>query len=468
MKNSKLLFAILVIILLPKNLFSEPIDKATAISVARNYYAAVTNKAAPPALVTYQAQFSSSLLSSDALTAYYVVNFADEGFVIVSADDRVRPILGYSDQGAFDRQLLPDNLQFMLDEYTREIQAIVESPSTDNSVTGRAWKLLESGAYSPSKFDRVGPFVTSSWSQLRFYNNACPVDANAQYGHALVGCGAVVMGQVMRYWKFPETGQGSHSYNSNYGLLHADFGNTTYDYEHMPNRLNANSTQEQIDAVSTLLYHCGVAVNMTYGPSASWSNSNNIVAAMSTYFKYPETIEYLERNSTTSTHWWDLIKGELDSLAPFFYGGSGSQGGHVFVCDGYNEDNDVHINWGFGGSYDGFYAVTALNPGGYSFSSNQAIIIGIRGPEVPGSAVTEHAASQLTLYPNPATDIIRIDAGNLSIRKYSVYDVYGKLLYEEQPTDAAAQYDMSSLPSGVYLIEVRTESGKEVRKVVKR
>lgn len=468
MKNSKLLFAIIVIILLPKNLFSEPIDKATAISVARNYYAAVTNKAAPPALVTYQAQFSSSLLSSDALTAYYVVNFADEGFVIVSADDRVRPILGYSDQGTFDRQLLPDNLQFMLDEYTREIQAIVESPSTDNSVTGRAWKLLESGAYSPSKFDRVGPFVTSSWSQLRFYNNACPVDANAQYGHALVGCGAVVMGQVMRYWKFPETGQGSHSYNSNYGLLHADFGNTTYDYEHMPNRLNANSTQEQIDAVSTLLYHCGVAVNMTYGPSASWSNSNNIVAAMSTYFKYPETIEYLERNSTTSTHWWDLIKGELDSLAPFFYGGSGSQGGHVFVCDGYNEDNDVHINWGFGGSYDGFYAVTALNPGGYSFSSNQAIIIGIRGPEVPGSAVTEHAASQLTLYPNPATDIIRIDAGNLSIRKYSVYDVYGKLLYEEQPTDAAAQYDMSSLPSGVYLIEVRTESGKEVRKVVKR
>lgn len=149
MKNSKLLIAILVIILLPKNLFSEPIDKATAISVARNYYAAVTNKTAPPALVTYQAQFSSSLSSSDALTAYYVVNFADEGFVIVSADDRVRPILGYSDQGAFDRQLLPDNLQFMLDEYTREIQAIVESPSTDNSVTGRAWKLLESGAYSP-------------------------------------------------------------------------------------------------------------------------------------------------------------------------------------------------------------------------------------------------------------------------------------------------------------------------------
>lgn len=467
MKNSRLLFAILLIILLPKNLFSEPVDKAVAISVARNYYSAVTNKTVPQARVTYQAQFSSSLSSSDMTTAYYVVNFADEGFVIVSADDRVRPILGYSDQGAFDRQLLPENLQFMLDEYTREIQAIVESPSTDNMVTGRAWKLLESGSYSHPKFDMVGPFVTSSWSQLQYYNNACPV-ANTQYGHAMVGCGAVVMGQVMRYWEFPVTGQGSHSYSCSYGTQQANFGNTTYDYEQMPNRLNASSTPEQIEAVSTLLYHCGVAVNMNYGPTASWSNSNNIVSAMSTYFRYPETIEYLERNSTTSTHWWDLIKGELDSLAPFFYGGTGSQGGHVFVCDGYNEDHDVHINWGFGGSYNGFYAVTALNPGGYNFSSNQAIIIGIRGPELPNASVTDHSQDFLRLYPNPSVDVVKIETENTSILHFSVLDIYGKLLYEEQVNDVVAHYDMTDLPSGIYLIQVQTELGTDTRKVVKR
>ena len=159
-----------------------------------------------------------------------------------------------------------------------------------------------------------------------------------------VGCGAIVMGQVMRYWRFPATGTGSHSYSSNYGTLSANFGATTYHYENMPDKLSVVFHPDScVEAVATLLYHCGVSVNMNYGPEASVANSNRIVSALSTYFRYPTTIQYIERGNLSTTTWLNYLKNELDEGAPFMYGGSGNYGGHVWTCDGYRDDNYFQV-----------------------------------------------------------------------------------------------------------------------------
>lgn len=472
MKKISSLFIVILILLTPFSAKSQDIDSITAKSVAKNFYQTLQKETTRglQASIAYQSEIISSQKGSS--VGFYIINLSDEGFVIVSGDQKVQPILGFSTEGVFHSEDIPENLQFLLQEYDKEIQAIIESPSTDSHCFDQKWASLTQAKNMATGTVVVGPLVTSKWTQGKYYNNHCPVDASAPAaagGHALVGCGAIVMGQVMRYWRYPITGSGTHSYNSgSYGTLSADFGNTTYDYDNMPVRLLNSSTNEQVEAVSTLLYHCGVAVNMNYGPSASWSNSNNIVAAMSNYFGYPATVEYIERSSTNATTWLELIKGELDDFAPFFYGGTGSQGGHVFVCDGYRDDDFVHINWGLG-SYDGYFAVTALNPGPYNFSSSQAIIIGIRGPEPPVS-ITDNKTGNITIYPNPTSDLLRIETtGKLNGANLSLYDINGRLLLSDKINmDGQNSYfiHLKHLSKGMYFLSIDNENNHFWEKVI--
>ncbi len=314
----------------------------------------------------------------------------------------MQPILAFSDEGAFVSENMPDHIRFFLDGYTDEIQYTIDKQQNADIEIQQQWEQLLSDTSLVPKDGTVivRPLLGGNkWNQTRYYNNLCPADAtgNVAYGgHAAVGCGALVMGQVMRYWQYPTTGTGSHSYNSsNYGTLSANFGATTYHYESMTDQLTlSNHPDSCMEAIATLLYHCGVAVNMNYGPSASVANSNKIVSALSTYFRYPTTIRYIERGNLSSTAWLNYLKGELDEGAPFMYGGSGSNGGHVWTCDGYRDDNYFHFNWGWGGQQNGYYALT--NCSTYGFNSNHAIIIGIRGPELP-TDIEEHSTQNINL-----------------------------------------------------------------------
>lgn len=460
-----------VIMMLSGSLKAKSVDATTARTVATHFYAQKYNHT--PELLTPIVAYTAPLLHGEngSAPSFYVVNFEPNGFVIVAGDDRVQPILAFSDEGTFVTENIPANIQFFLDSYTEEIQYLIDNQSYNNTTITQEWETLLSGSHLSPKDGEVvvGPLLgNNQWNQTKYYNDLCPADAtgNSVYGgHVAVGCGAIVMGQVMRYWRFPATGTGSHSYSSNYGTLSANFGATTYHYESMSDKLTITHHPDScVEAIATLLYHCGVSVNMNYGPSASVANSNRIVSALSTYFRYPTTVQYIERGSLSTTVWLNYLKGELDEGAPFMYGGSGNYGGHVWTCDGYRDDNYFHFNWGWGGQQNGYYALT--NCSSYGFNSNHAIIIGIRGPELPQS-IGENSEKKVMAYPNPTNGRVHIQTKGKPVIEVQVFDLFGKMLFQQNIGENEFSIDLSNYSSGTYLLRIVTKEGVETVKVVK-
>lgn len=453
-------FAFVISILIAWSSVAAPVDTAVVRKVALHFY---------------QNYFSGTKMSIGDVTVSYTASTLDgqpllcvcdmgSGFVVVGADDRVRPILGYSFEGRFQKEDTPQSLLFLLDEYAREIESVTNSESTASAMVLEQWNELVEYSASNRKAGTpvVGPLVTSIWNQGQYYNSQCPEDSRGPAGHALVGCGAIVMGQVIRYWSYPTHGIGTESYYCNnsaygygdYGLLSVDFQNTTYEFSRMPNALSGSTPAFQISPVAKLLYHCGVAAHMAYGPSASTANSNNIISGMIDHFGYQPTIQYIERNSCSTSQWVGKIKSELDAGAPIFYGGSGSYGGHVFICDGYTDDDFFHINWGFGGSYDGYFQLSALSPGPYDFSYNQAIITDIR-PDQPPVGLQNVTGTKLSVYPNPTTGTVTMTGCPAGCRELRLYDCQGKQVRTFVSVDGQDRpIDLTGLPQGVYTLRL--------------
>ena len=308
------------------------------------------------------------------------MNF-DHGFVIIAADDRVEPILGYSTTGRFNLQNIPDNMAAWLDGYRQGIAEVISSNRSASTEISQHWYNLKHNISEGSR-SAIGPLLQTTWDQEPLYNNHCPVDANSSSGHAVTGCVATAMAQVIRYWEYPTTGVGTHTYTTHEDAVHgyADYGTLTvnysaahYDYSLMPPTLSSSSSAAQINEVAKLMYHCGVSVNMNYGPSGSGAAYVYIPDALMTNFAYPSGIQCVFKSSYTDNAWKNLIKNELNNARPVIYGGTNSSGmGHAFVCDGYDGDY-FHINWGWGGYNDGNFVIP--NPGGFTYDQN--MIIGI-------------------------------------------------------------------------------------------
>lgn len=475
--RKKNFFLLISVALISFTAAAKEVDSLTAKTVAQNHFATISPQRAiiPEATITYQASFT---MNGNHIPAFYAVNFGDDGFVIVSASDQVRPILAFSTESKFETENIPEHIQFFLNGYKSEIQQIMSDKNFRNIEAEREWAKLRQGNISPEKTSSVvvGPLLGNNrWAQTQYYNDKCPVDETgdpAYGGRVAVGCGAVVMGQVMRYWRFPTTGTGSHSYYcsssmGNYGTQSANFGATQYHYAAMPDRLISSSHPDScVDAISTLLYHCGVSVDMRYGPSASVSNSNNIVSALSTYFKYPTSIQYIERGNTTTSVWMNWVKSELDDLAPLMYGGSGNYGGHVWVCDGYRDDDYLHFNWGWSGQQNGYYAITSCSS--YGFNSNHAVILGIRGPELPPPVgIENHQTDEIIVYPNPTHDVIHIRCAEKEIKQIRIFDVFGKEIFQQNINNDNLNIDLSNYNSGTYILQLISDKGVEARKVIK-
>ena len=203
---------------------------------------------------------------------------------------------------------------------------------------------------------------------------------------------------------------------------------------------------------------------MNYGPDASVCNSNNIVSALSTYFRYPTTVQYIERGNLSLSVWLNYLKGELDEGAPFMYGGSGNYGGHVWTCDGYQDDDYFHFNWGWGGQQNGYYALT--NCSSYGFNSNHAIIIGIRGPELP-SAVGEQGGGKVEIFPNPTRGSVYVRAESQPVSEVQVFDMFGRMLFHKNVDEQEFSIDLSGYNSGTYILRLLSKTGVETRKIVK-
>jgi len=326
------------------------------------------------------------LISANAPTYFYIFNKGNgQGFVIVSGDDATKTILGYSDEGTFSVDNMPENLQSWLNFYQSEIKYAMES--------GRSATLPDSvQTVALRSASAMSPLLGNiKWDQGEPYNILCPVNQTTKE-QTVTGCVATAMAQIMMYHKWPVSGTGSNSYaTTSYGTLSVDFSKTSYDWNNMLDGYGGTSTLKQDTAVATLMYHCGVAVNMNYntaGNGGSAAYNSDAARALINKFGFDADIQTCNRNLYTNTDWKNRIKSELDAARPVFYAGTTETTGHAFVCDGYDSNNLFHINWGWGGMSNGYFELSALEPssagiggatGGYS--QNQVIITGIQKPD---------------------------------------------------------------------------------------
>lgn len=312
----------------------------------------------------------------------YIFNRSNEGgFILVAGDDQLEPVLGFSDRGSFDANNMPDGLRYWLGEYQRQMEYLKANP--DKVAPRKA-----------SSFKRnAAPLLSTCWNQSEPYNNMCPTyTSEGETYHSVTGCVATAAAQIMKYWKYPACGKGSIVYscnvnNSGESLLSAVFSKSTYRWDLMDNVYTSNSLSSHNDAVALLMRDLGYASQMKYGSSSGTSN-DKIVNALVNNFGYDSGIHLEIRDYYGVEAWEQMIIDEIDASRPVYYSGSSSKGGHAFVVDGYNTDGYFHINWGWGGSSDGYFITSILNPkdqgigsfeGGYN--NYQAIIINIKPDE---------------------------------------------------------------------------------------
>ena len=379
MKNRFLqIDALVLLLLMVVAAKANPVSQLQARKIGAKYLQANTDVRVASA---EDLQLATTYRTESSAAAFYIFN-GPSSFVIVAADDCATPILGMSSTHQFDLNNIPPALEWYLQGFVEQIQYGIESHLPAIDTVAHQWELVQTrGLLIENRATtlHVEPLLTSKWGQGSngyMYNLYCPADPEGPNGHAITGCTATAMGQVMRYWKYPKRGTGSHSYTlPGYGTLYANFGNTTYDWDNMPDELYPTSTDAQNNAVATLLYHCGVAVEMEY--SADNSGAFFSVDALVNYFNYSSELTKVLKADYTNSQWFTLFQNCLDKGRPILYSGwnSVTGSGHSFVCDGYNANNQLHFNWGWRGNNDDYYAVGALTPGTHEYnSSNEAYI----------------------------------------------------------------------------------------------
>ena len=293
--------------------------------------------------------------------AFYVFNIGSHGFVIIAGDNAYRPVIGYSNESTFDATNIPPALQDYLGGIAERIGRLrAKGNAIASPMVAAEWNsVLTHGKLISRYGGREGSYLCQTkWDQTYPYNYCCPEDPNGSGGHAIVGCLATAMSQLMRFWAYPAQGIGDHCYyHEDYGQICADFGNTTYDWDNMPNVLDNNSSEAEKLATGTLCFHCGVTIDMGYGPDGSGGASGPIPGVMHDYFNYSDANVQLRRNDYGLEEWKTMVREQFDMGWPMYYGGCQDGGCHAFVCDGYDDHDMFHFNLGWGGGSDGWYII---------------------------------------------------------------------------------------------------------------
>ncbi len=375
------------------------------------------------------------------VTDYYVFNVSNgEGFVVIAGDDRVRPILAYSTTGKYNPSDVADGFQYTLNGYREEIHYIREHNLAATPDIVAEWKRVsETGSLNRGGQTRavVGPLCQTLWHQNYPWNSQCPVslpDTLGNGGHAFAGCVATAVGQVMKYWEWPAIGTGSHTYTpEGFEPQSANFGETEYHFEQMPLNIDSTSSEEEIHYVAQLLHHIGVAVDMIYSGNGSGAYNFLIPDALRDYFRYSTDSLIINFGdlypewSYTNEEWAQMLKdGGLDEHLPIEYNGADDNGagGHAFVCDGYDENDYFHFNWGWNGHDNAWCPIGALHTTRYDFNKGNSIICHIvpqngeyfsRPDSVSKMAIIEEAFDAIRItWNNPSTDLNGNDLTNIT------------------------------------------------------
>jgi len=424
MKNRRLLISlVLALSVFTSALFAQERSYSEIQNVALNFAKSHHKQ------VAYQVKpkpvYSGKSISSN--KNYEIVNLEPKGWVIVSKDDIAKPVLGYAlDKNLDTSKPLPPAFDAWLNGIDQEIKQGKKLKVSQKTFKGQ-WNRL---ATEPEVFENnqddnnqddnnqddneviadqtVGPLLGDiAWGQTAPYN--AKVVEHTEEG-VPVGCVATAMVQVMKYWGWPTEGIGIHSYeHKRYGTLTADY-DTTYNWDEMSD-----------SDLAKISYAAGVSVNMGYGVGSSGAFPDDMGPAFEDYFQY-KTEGYKRQSSMTDAEWHTALKNNLDGNMPLVYAGFGS-GGHLFVCDGYQYENNskmYHFNWGWNGAYNGWFEIGALNPGGSNFNNGCGALFGMQ-PDIFGKARITSPVANSTLTSNTMT--VSWDRNDASTVLLSVYDM---------------------------------------------
>lgn len=312
------------------------------------------------------------------------------GFVVLANDDAIEAVVGVSNKPYTNDTNINPSFQWYLRAANAAIALRLANGQTYSAAIAPAAPLP----------DHVAPLIETKWQQEAPFNNDVQKDDKGK--PYLVGCVAITMTQIMRYYKYPAVGKGSNSYTMNGETLSADFSATPYQWDKMlPIYEKGKYTDEEAKAVSELMRQVGISVNMDYKPGFSSSYTMSAQNALINNFRYNPNMNRYTRNFYSEQEWMDMVYKELSEKRPIYYSGNDSKwdNGHAFVIDGYKADGKVHVNWGWGGYQDGDFDIGILTPARSNYSYYQDMIVGIQ-PEQQGawkSHLTLFYGSQLTI-----------------------------------------------------------------------
>lgn len=451
--------------------FGLPINSKTAVEVAKNFYF--------QRIIQFQNfEYQNIIIESefqikkDKQVAIYIFNIKNHGFIMISGDDAAIPVIAYDFENQYSTENQAPAFIDWIEVYAKQIQEIWKNNLQSDRHIDSLWnsyKEVNSNKFTSFNGKTQAPLLISNWDQGAKYNAQCPADQFGPGGNAYAGCVAVAMAQIMYYYKYPSQGNSSYSFfHQNYGLLSANFGNTNYKWNEMANQMPTDGNFE----IAQLLYHCGVSVDMNYTASGSGAWSNNVVSALKDYFYYDNSITIENKSSYTDSQWSTMIINNLDNKIPLYYHGYPAAGGagHAFNLDGYQGNDYFHFNWGWSGSYNGYFYLNNLNPGNYDFASWQGGIFNTKplssnypigcqnitllttkqGVIFDGSGPEDYTANrdcQWNISPNILVDYIEIEFNKIAL---GIGDTI--TLYDGNSITAPiiTQLDATSLPGKYY------------------
>lgn len=366
MKNNRLLlFA--GSLLIPMVVMAGPRSFQQAKAIAEKQAALLGVTIDQKAMTKARKQGSKGEITLSQQSYYVFPNANSKGFTIVSGDDRLPEIVGYSSQGSYYENNLPEGFISFMKAYQNLYNKVNlgDAEALKNLAEIKAWRNKKNA--SAASTSAVAPLLGNiEWDQTSPYNNMCPRYDSVHV--AATGCVATAMAQVMAYYKYPKQLKADiPGYVNRWNGIPMEIPTITreegvYDWDNMLPKYNkeANATQQQKDAVAKLMYHCGAAVQMNYGPESAASVSASKLAK---YFGYDADLMMdLNRSTFSLDKWMQIIDTELAAGRPVLYGGQASDGGHQFICDGKDGEGLYHINWGWSGSQNGYFDLSLLNP----------------------------------------------------------------------------------------------------------
>jgi uncharacterized repeat protein (TIGR02543 family) len=419
-----LFFSMITILFPAVSPFGAPVSFETAESVARKHVERTRGGKIRQAITPAQHK-------TGVAAPYFVFEKESGGFVIVAADNAAIPILGETYGGTFDKGKMPPALGWLLGTYEEQIAEAAKNGAAQAEETRALWEeAMRDPGIRKAAAGYPLQLLTTTWGQGEPYNLKTPVDPDSGK-NSLTGCVSTAMAQIMKYWRHPAYGTGEseayssyYSYGKNISVPSVDF-NAYYDYGNMLDNYPAASsgTAAQRDAVSTLMYHSGVSVETAYSYKVSSAYDSHVAVALNRHFDYDGSIRYIDKqNSYTNgapgtsgykifgSEWIDLIIGQIENNSPVYYRAEDAAGNaHAFIIDGYYSADMFHINWGWDGNYDGFFALSALNYGTYQLSGQHAMIINIM-PNTTGNPPSQIKVSAFNVSSTQTTVNVAIRA----------------------------------------------------------